>query len=87
MAWVGCVEMPQHASINSVAALADGGFITTRIMGEGPQASGDIFAGDVTGYLYEWHPGGDITELTGTQMSGPNGIEISSDGKTVFVAS
>jgi hypothetical protein len=87
VAWVGCVVMPEHASINSVASLADGGFITTRITGEGPQATGDIFAGDVTGYLYEWHPGGAIAELVGTQMSGPNGIEVSPDGNTVLVAS
>jgi hypothetical protein len=87
LAWVGCVVMPEHASINSVAPLADGGFVTTRIMGEGPEASGDIFAGDVTGYLYEWHPGGVISALENTEMSGPNGIEVSPDGNTVFVAS
>jgi hypothetical protein len=85
--WVGCVEMPEHASINSVAGLPDGGFLTTRIVGEGPEASGDIFAGDVTGYLYEWHPGGAISALANTEMSGPNGVEVSSDGDTVFVAS
>ncbi len=87
LAWVGCVVMPEHASINSVAPLADGGFVTTRIMGEGPEASGDIFAGEVTGYLYEWHPGGVIKALENTEMSGPNGIEVSSDGNTVYVAS
>jgi len=85
--WVGCVEMPEHASINSVAPLPDGGFITTRITGEGPEASGDIFAGDITGYLYEWHPGGVISALENTEMSGPNGIEVSADGNTVWVAS
>jgi hypothetical protein len=87
IAWVGCVVMPDHASINSVATLADGGFVTTRITGEGPEASGNIFAGEVTGYLYEWHPGGSVTALAGTEMSGPNGIAVSPDGNTVFVAS
>lgn len=87
VAWVGCVVMPEHASINSVAPLADGGFLTTRIMDEGSEVSGAIFAGDITGYLYEWHPGGSISAVAGTEMSGPNGIEVSSDGTTVFVAS
>ena len=87
VAWVGCVVMPEHASINSVAALADGGFITTRIMSEGPEPSADIFAGEITGFLYEWHPGGVLTALANTEMSGPNGIEVSPDGSTVFVAS
>ena len=87
VAWVGCVMMPEHASINSVAPLPDGGFVTTRIMGEGPEATGDIIAGEITGYLYEWHPGGTIAALAGTEMSGPNGIEVSPDGNTVFVAS
>lgn len=58
---MGCVVMPEHASINSVAPLPDGGFITTRFMTEGPNAFGDIFAGEIAGYLYEWHPGGAVT--------------------------
>ncbi|MEZ5598047.1 MAG: hypothetical protein R3E84_16930 [Pseudomonadales bacterium] len=85
--WVGCVPMPKYASINSVAPLPDGGFITTRIFGEGPEASGDVFAGEISGYLYEWHPGGSVTALAGTDLSGPNGIETSRDGNTLFVAS
>jgi hypothetical protein len=87
VAWVGCVVMPEHASINSVAALPDGGFITTRIMSAGAETLVDIFAGEITGFLYEWHPGGVLTELANTDMSGPNGIEVSPDGNTVFVAS
>ncbi|MDA1074269.1 MAG: SMP-30/gluconolactonase/LRE family protein [Proteobacteria bacterium] len=87
LTWVGCVVMPEHASINSVAPLPDGGFVTTRISGEGPEAFGNIFTGDITGYLYEWHPGGAIAVVAGTEMSGPNGIEVSPDGSKVFVAS
>ncbi len=87
VAWVGCVVMPEQASINSVAALPSGGFMTTRIMTEGPGALADIFAGDITGFLYEWHPGGELGVVAGTEMSGPNGIEVSPDGKKVFVAS
>ena len=87
LAWIGCVVMPQHASINSVAPLPRGGFITTRIMGEGPEAVGSIIDGEITGYLYEWRPGGSVTALAGTEMSGPNGIEVSRDGGMVYVGS
>ncbi len=87
IAWVGCVVMPEHASINSVAPLPSGGFITTRIMTEGPDAFDEIIAGDITGYLYDWHPGGVVDAVAGTEMSGPNGIEVSPDGTKVFVAS
>lgn len=85
--WVGCVPMREHDSINSVAALNDGGFLTTRIASEDPESSADIFAGEITGFVYEWHPGGDLIRLDGTDMSGPNGIVISADQRTVYVAS
>ncbi len=80
------MPIPAHNDINSVAALADGGFITTRISGSGPEAGGDIFAGEVSGFLYEWHPGGKVQRIPGTDMSGPNGIVVTEDQRTVFVA-
>lgn len=83
--WVGCVVVPDGASINSVAALSDGGFLTTRI--SGATESGDIFAGEISGFLYEWHPGGVVNRVRGTDMSGPNGIVVSPDENTVYVAS
>ncbi len=85
--WVGCVPIPEHNDINSVAALADGGFLTTRISGTGPGPSGDIFAGGLSGFLYEWHPGAKIERVARTEMSGPNGIVVSADGTRVYVAS
>ena len=88
IAWVGCVPMPEYASINSVAALKDGGFITTRISSNAPDASDEtIFAGEISGFLYEWHPGGEVTRMAGTDMSGPNGIVVSGDQRSVYVAS
>lgn len=85
--WVGCVPIPEHNDINSVAALSDGGFITTRISGTGPEQSGDIFAGELSGFLYEWHPGGALQRVPRTEMSGPNGILVADDGTRVYVAS
>src|SRR5690606_3416507 len=37
--------------------------------------------------LHEWAPGGKVEPIAGTEMSGPNGIVASADGRTLFVAS
>jgi len=85
--WIGCVTIPDGNSINSVVGLPDGGFLTTRISGSGEEDTDRIFAGEITGFLYEWHPGGDLVRLAGTEMSGPNGIDMSPDGDSVYVGS
>jgi len=86
--WVGCVVLPEHISSNSVAILADGGFMTTKIRDaldeEGSRAA--MMAGRVSGAVYEWHPGGEVTAVAGTELSGPNGIELSADQRYLFVA-
>jgi len=40
----------------------------------------------ITGRLFEWHPGGQLQPLPGTEMSLPNGIDVSKDERYVFVA-
>jgi len=85
--WIGCVTIPDGNSINSVVGLPDGGFLTTRISGMGDEDTQKIFAGEITGFLYEWHPGGELQQVAGTDMSGPNGIDLSPDGESVYVAS
>lgn len=85
--WIGCVTIPDGNGINSVVGLPDGGFLTTRISGTGDEDSEKIFAGEITGFLYEWHPGGELVKVAGTEMSGPNGIDLSPDGESVYVAS
>ena len=89
IAWAGCVLLPGEVSANSVAILPDGGFITTQFMNRSlplQQAFGEVMSGQVNGRLFEWHPGGSVQAIAGTEMSGPNGIVISPDGQTLFVA-
>jgi hypothetical protein len=87
IAWVGCVVLPEHTFANSVAMLADGGFVATKFF---DPADADGFAkigrGEVTGLVYEWHPGGEVTAVPGTELSGPNGIELSADERYLWVA-
>jgi hypothetical protein len=35
---------------------------------------------------FEWHPGGQLQPLAGTELSLPNGIDVSPDERYVFVA-
>src|SRR5262249_49676568 len=44
-----------------------------------------MLAGENNGELWEWHPGGEWTKVPGSESSGPNGLEISNDGKTLYI--
>jgi hypothetical protein len=85
LTWKGCVVLPANTFANSVARLPDGGFVTTKMM-DPAQGFGSIQPGAVTGNVYEWHPGGEVTFVEGTELSGANGIDVSPDGQTLFVA-
>ena len=85
LTWKGCVLLQQDRYHNSVARLADGGFIATNMRDQSYRASSGVAAG-ITGHLVEWHPGGKPQPLAGTELSLPNGIDISKDERYVFVA-
>ena len=85
LTWKGCVLLQQDGYHNSVARLADGGFITTRMRDQNYRGTPGVPAG-ITGQLVEWHPGGQPQALAGTELSLPNGIDISKDERYVFVA-
>jgi hypothetical protein len=85
ISWRGCVVLPENTFSNSVAILSDGGFVTTKMMD--PTAGfASIGSGEITGNVYEWHPGGEVFMMEGTELSGANGIEVSSDDRFVYVA-
>jgi len=88
LTWVGCVELPSGTFANSVAVLSDGGFVTTKMMDASlpfEDGLGAINQGAITGGVYEWHPGGDVTAVPGTELSGANGIVVSEDDSRMFV--
>jgi hypothetical protein len=85
--WVGCVPLPERMWANSVVILEDGGFRTTKFMDPtDPAAINAVFAGQPNGEVYEWRPGGEVQAIAGTELSGANGIELSPDGRWMFVA-
>ncbi len=71
LTWVGCAVAPEPLGLNSVVALPGGGFVATS-----PR----------TGDVWEWQPDSEWTLVPGSEDTVPNGLEISSDGRWLYVA-
>jgi len=85
--WVGCVPMAADVSLNSIAFLPGGGFVTTKFYDpKAPGGFGAIMQRKITGGVLEWHAATGVKPIAGTELSGANGIVVSYDGKTIFVA-
>jgi len=86
--WEGCVPLPEDAQANDVAALPDGGLVTTKMF---PRAPGTVTMlrlalGANTGGLLEWGPSTGWRPVPESEGSGPNGVAVSPDGQTLFFA-
>ncbi|HEX6998426.1 MAG TPA: hypothetical protein VF322_09790 [Gammaproteobacteria bacterium] len=86
LTWIGCVTMPPDTSINSLDTLPDGGFVVTHFYTPSKGGMGAVFDGEITGGLLEWHPGGEVTPIPGTELSGANGVALSDGGRVIHVA-
>jgi hypothetical protein len=87
LTWKGCVPMPEGLAANSVASFADGSLVATVLLMPG-KTFADSVAKRPTGAVYEWAPGKRGFELIrGSELPGNNGIEVSADGKEIFVVS
>ena len=71
LTWTGCAVAPEGLGLNAVVALPDGGFAATS-----PR----------TGDIWEWHSGPGWTRVPGSEDIGPNGLEVSADGRWFLVA-
>jgi hypothetical protein len=78
------VLLEQDGYFNGVVRLADGGFVTTRM--RDLNVTTDSARGTISGRVFEWHPGGELQPLAGTELSLPNGIEVSADERYLYVA-
>jgi hypothetical protein len=90
--WVGCAVAPDPIGLNSVRGLPDGGFIATNFLprtpggGLGGPAMKTMMSGEKNGELWEWHTASGWQKLPGSEAAGANGLEMSEDGKTLYVA-
>jgi len=88
LTWVGCAVAPDPIGLNSVVPLPKGGFIGTDFLARGgdPSARTKMMAGEPNGALWEWHTGKGWKKVPGSEAAGANGLEVSKDGKWLYVA-
>ena len=86
--WLGCAIAPDPLGLNSVRGLPDGGFIATNFLprGTSPEATQRMREGAQNGELWEWHTTSGWQKVPGSEAAGANGLELSADGRTLYVA-
>jgi hypothetical protein len=86
--WIGCVVAPDPIGLNSVRGLPDGGFVTTNFLPRGGsrEATQRMMAGEANGELWEWHTASGWVKVPGSEAAGANGVELSDDGRTLYIA-
>jgi hypothetical protein len=86
LTWVGAIAQDTNVWGNAVAALPDGGLVATNFLDlTDEDAMGKIARGEVTGNLKEWQPSAGWRDLPGTETCAPNGVEVSPDGRWLFI--
>lgn len=81
------IELPAQVWANGVAYLPDGGFVTTSMYDPRDAHFVDKFANaKTTGNIWRASPSGTWHQLKIPELSGANGIAVSADGSTAFVA-
>jgi len=84
LAWHGCFVSKQD--YNDVAALADGGFISTHPTSlRTPGDTSNLLGGQATGYVVRWTAATGEMELPGTRIGYPNGVVVTPDGRYMYV--
>jgi hypothetical protein len=79
------VIAPDPIGLNSVRGLPDGGFITTNFLPRN-QPMQSMMNGEQNGELWEWHSASGWQKIPGSEASGAYGVELSGDGRTLYVA-
>jgi DNA-binding beta-propeller fold protein YncE len=88
LTWIGCAVAPDPIGLNSVVGLPDGGFIASNYLPRGgaQNATQRMMTGEKNGELWEWHAQSGWQKVPGSEASGANGLDLSDDGKTLYIA-
>src|SRR5215813_14761498 len=88
LTWIGCAVAPEPIGLNEVVPLPEGGFAATNFLARsGPGADRTkMMAGEKNGEIWEWHTGKGWKIIPGSEAAGANGLEVSKDGKWLYVA-
>jgi hypothetical protein len=87
IAWRGCAIPPAGSYMNDVVNLPDGGFLVTHMMDKESETL-ELFRASLgfdTGFVYEWQPVSGFRAIPGTEAPFPNGIELSADGREIYL--
>ncbi len=85
--WTGCVVAPDGFWPDAVAALPGGGMVVTSLWDpKDNDRLAKLIGGKPVGALAEWYPKTGWKMIGPDGMSGPNGVVVTPDGKSVFVA-
>lgn len=87
LAWRGCVQFPDSAVLNDVAALPGGGFAVTHMYNREQVLLAQLKSalGLNDGHVWLWFPGDAPQVLANSGARMPNGIETAVDGKSIWV--
>src|SRR5262245_28330120 len=88
LTWVGCAVAADPVGLNSVRGLPDGGFIASNFLARGtsPEGRQAMMNGATNGELWEWHAASGWQKVPRSEAAGANGLEMSQDGRTLYVA-
>lgn len=87
LSWIGCVPMPKGTLANAIAALSDGGLVVTSFHDpDDPDAWKKLAKRETTGGVWEWHAASGWKSLDVGPVSGPNGVALSADERTLYVS-
>ncbi|MGP6174078.1 YncE family protein [Corynebacterium sp. A21] len=90
LTWVGCSILSEGSMGNGVVADPSGdGFYVTNFLDPADMEGNfeKAFANEPTGEVLHWTPESGWATVPGSEMSTPNGIAVSEDGKSLYVAS
>ena len=89
--WQGCVIPPEGSNLNDIVALPEGGFMASHMYPRGDTPVGELgwqeitaLAGFNPGSILHWD-GKNFGELPSFKGDYPNGVQLSPDGKILFV--
>lgn len=86
LVWRGCVLAPDGESLNDVAALPGGGFLsTTPFVGSELWSIAKALVGFNTGYVRQWEQNSGWRRVPNTEGRYPNGVIAASDGSQFHV--
>jgi hypothetical protein len=88
LTWIGCVIPPdEHFWPDAAATLPDGGMLVTSLFDPvDPDFAAALNSGQPYGMLGEWHADSGWKEVYPETFAGPNGVILSKDYNTLYVA-